>query len=172
MRRWRDPDPAAAPRLLPFFFSLFRQRVSQADDDMERRRPSLAIASPLDDIKLVLLSFFHVPCHVGCLLARWYCWLLLQSRSFFGGTRTFAITTDSSLDGSNHKRMQLSTTRLDSCAKINCREQQEWPQPLAIAILWIDGCTVDDASTTTTTTTLSQISNAKYTTSREYVHQK
>jgi hypothetical protein len=31
---------------------------------------------------------------------------------------------------------------------------------------------VDDASTTTTTTTLSQISNAKYTTSREYVHQK
>jgi hypothetical protein len=137
---------------------------------MERRRPSLAIASPLDDIKLVLLLFFHVPCHVGCLLARWYCWLLLQSRSFLGGTRTFAITTDSSLDGSNHKRMQLSTTRLDSCAKINCREQQEWPQPLAIAILWIDGCTVDDASTTTTT--LSQISNAKYTTSREYVHQK
>jgi hypothetical protein len=47
------------------------------------------------------------------LLARWYCWLLLQSRSFFGGTCTFAITTDS-LDGSNHKRMQLSTTRLDS----------------------------------------------------------
>jgi hypothetical protein len=37
---------------------------------MERRRPSLAIASPLDDIKLVLLLFFHVPCHVGCLLAR------------------------------------------------------------------------------------------------------
>jgi hypothetical protein len=30
VRRWRDPDPAAAPRLLPFFFSLFRQRVSQA----------------------------------------------------------------------------------------------------------------------------------------------
>lgn len=166
MRRWRDSDPAAAPRLLPFF-SLFRQRVSQAHGTP----PTVArYCFSVGRYKTGFAIIFSRALSCWLLACSWYCWLLLQSRSFFGGTRTFAITTDSSLDGSNHKRMQLSTTRLDSCAKINCREQQEWPQPLAIAILWIDGCTVDDASTTTTT--LSQISNAKYTTSREYVHQK